>query len=148
MGNITIVLFIHYFGSISTSQIRLRIFARDFSNDAILSKEVPFEGRIDTAPHLGDKIPKTRTWGMNRHFQFQAKSNGESVTCKRPSIGQVGCKIKRSKFKATRSRNVLVAKRYDSLMDDHINFKLGGNYRRVAKCATHFLDHKAKINRK
>jgi len=43
-------------------------------------------------------------------------------------------KIKRSKLKVTKSREVSAEKkRYNSAVYAHINFKLGGNYRRKGR---------------
>jgi len=49
----------------STGQTGRRIFTLDGSNDADSSKDVPFGGFVDIAPHLGEgvKSPKRQFWG-------------------------------------------------------------------------------------
>ena len=37
--------------------------------DVLPRNEMPFEGRVDTAPHLGGPIPKSHFGGVNMRFQ-------------------------------------------------------------------------------
>ena len=69
---------------------------------------------------------------MNEQAQLKAFKLGGVVGHVTRHVWQL-FKVKRSKVKATRSRNVSAEVRYNSAVGGHINFKLGGNYHRGSR---------------
>ena len=87
MGEIWPTFFYLYpfFGNSPTGQTRRRIFAHDGSNDADSRKDVPFRGFVDSALHLGGKIPQNPNfWGVYRGIQAKLANLKTCILLKLP----------------------------------------------------------------